>query len=54
MNILAYTFLVIVFLVCFIKLEIYFIHKSKERFNELKKAYIDYKEAKENIKEYMK
>jgi len=53
MNIYAYTFLVIVFLVCFIKLEIYFIHKSKEQFNELKKVYKDYKEAKESIKEYL-
>jgi len=53
MNILAYTFLVIVFLVCFIKLELFFIRKSKERFEDLKKAYKDYKEAKDNIKKYL-
>jgi len=53
MNILSYTFLVIVFLVCFIKLELFFIRKSKERFEDLKKAYKDYKEAKDSIKEYL-
>jgi hypothetical protein len=53
MNIYSYTFLVIVFLVCFIKLELFFIRKSKERFEDLKKAYKDYKEAREDIKEYL-
>lgn len=53
MNILAYTFLIIVFLVCFVKLEIYFIYKSKERFIDLKKAYKEFKEAERDIKIFL-
>jgi cbb3-type cytochrome oxidase subunit 3 len=54
MNILSYTFLVIVFLICFIRLEFYFFQKSKERFIDLKKAYKEFKEAKEDLHNLLK
>lgn len=53
MNILSYSFLVLVFLICFIRLEFYFFQKSKERFIDLKKAYKEFKEAERDIKIFL-
>ena len=44
-----YVLSVIGFLICFIGLEIWLIYKSREKFIELKKAYKELKEAKNNL-----
>jgi hypothetical protein len=54
MNILAYTFLIIVFIIAFFKIEIYFIHKSCKKFKELKQAYRELKEAKKDLYNILK
>ena len=41
-------------LVCFIKVEIYFIQKSRENFRELKKAYKELKEAEQDLHNLLK
>jgi hypothetical protein len=40
---------VIGFLICFIKIELYFIYKSREKFRELKEAYKDLKKSEQNL-----
>ena len=40
---------VIGFLICFVEIELYFIHKSIERFKELAGAYKKYKQAKTEL-----
>jgi flagellar biogenesis protein FliO len=46
--------LVIIFILAFIKIEIYFIYKSREKFEELKKAYIDLKNIREDLHNLLK
>jgi hypothetical protein len=46
---LLYVVLLGIFLYGFIKLELYFIAQSRRAFKELKEAYNDYKEAKNNL-----
>jgi len=41
-------------LICFIKVEIYFIQKSRENFRELKQAYKELKEAEQELKKIIK
>jgi len=38
----------------FIRVEIYFIYKSRESFRELKQAYKDLKKSKQDLKEFLK
>jgi hypothetical protein len=42
------------FIWAFIKIELYFIYKSRESFRELKKAYKDLKKSKEDLQEFLK
>jgi len=51
---ILFILLVIGFLICFFKLEIYFIKKSKVKFLELKKAYKELKEAEFNLHNFNK
>lgn len=40
---------ILVFIYCFIKIEIYFIWKSRQAFKDLKEAYISFKKSKDNL-----
>lgn len=44
----------ILFLIGFVKVEAYFLFKSRQAFKELKNAYIDYKKAKKDLEEFLK
>jgi cbb3-type cytochrome oxidase subunit 3 len=48
-KLLIYTIFTIGFLIAFIKINIYFIYKSKEAFKNLKESYISLKKAKEDL-----
>lgn len=48
-KLLLYTIFTIIFLIAYIKINIYFIYKSREAFKNLKEAYISLKKAKEDL-----
>lgn len=48
-KLLLYTIFLIIFLIAYIKINIYFIYKSKESFKNLKEAYISLKKAREDL-----
>jgi hypothetical protein len=45
---------VIGFLICFIKIELYFIYKSRESFRDLKNAYRELKKSRTNLHNLLK
>ena len=54
MNKIIFILAVIGFLIGVYKIEIYLIHKSMERFRELKKAYIDLEKTKKELYNLLK
>ena len=54
MNKILFIIWVILFIIGAVKRELFFIAKSKEKFNELKQAYIEYKKAKSDLYNYMR
>jgi hypothetical protein len=51
---IIFTLAVIGLLVCFFKIEIYFIRKSRESFRELKQAYREMKDAEQDLHNLLK
>lgn len=54
MDKLLYILMVILFLVCFIKIEIYLWQKSREKFLEAGRAWKELKESKDNLYNLLK
>ena len=54
MKYLIFLISVMGFLICFVKIELYLIHKSIERFEDLAGAYKEYKQAEKDLKEKVK
>lgn len=54
MNKIIFILTVVGFLIGVYKIEIYLIHKSIERFRELKKAYIDLEKSKKDLYNLLK
>jgi cell division protein FtsL len=54
MKEIIYILLVIGFLICFFKIELYLIHKSREKFKELKEAYKDLKKLEQDLHNLLK
>jgi len=51
---LLYILSIIGLIWAFIRIELYFIYKSRESFRELKEAYKDLKKSKDDLEEFLK
>ena len=49
MREIYFILLVTIFILAFIKIEIYFIYKSRKKFRDLKEAYKEYKKSREDL-----
>jgi len=50
---IIYLLLVAGLMIAFIKVELYFIFKSREKFNELKKAYAELKQTRKDLEDLL-